>query len=708
MRIEQTLHGYSEGHRLLAGSIELPRQAKFSMSSLSDMSGRSMVVGFEEYLTGYSLSDIGLYALARTWYAPEMERPGCVWTHTLLIDKKDLGSARDLGGLRRLFRRPSEREGRPTWDEYLKPLEYVEYSPDPTIAPPWLDQTASLAVWALYGIPDLPVFHPAEHARPFEDLLMALWAQQWPSLRYAFRFCTGAIGVRSSGGKPFDYLVVPLSSVREVRREVPASTVLASGGWPTPPELSDWVMLASNDLTGRSSQAFRRFLREQTSGKFNGRTAFAPLAELFPIREKVSARMTVSALIHLVGQHYPEPGTADRLKRAIVGKDFPLATSLIPATTECDVLRALATTDGDAAFDPERLEIDERARTFWERDSKGAESLISSLVGNDLNSIGERILLSLIRGMSIVDAIRYSDAIPGLVATVVGMNPDIARSPGVWRGQPDHQRQLFDAATGSKAPPVELQRSIVLAMLHAGSDAAAERAARRFGPVVVDTVLSWFDESEWQSPLDLPEGWRRAIASHTAAILEWLGGRQQVREATGALIADLLNPHATEVQRHGTDPWLKVLETPSAGTPTAARNRLCAFLLALGFDTPRGRPDELVARTFAPVHTALAGNAIGYESWIWLDDHLPSLALWRNWDRCERLRRGLAERFVSKEWPIRQFFRCASDKDLLQALLKSCGKVDGGNRLLKKIRRSVSDGEVELDRQWRQVVEWYT
>ncbi len=281
MRIEQTLHGYSDGHRLLAGSVELPRHAKYAMSSLSDMSGRSMVAGFEEYLTGYPLPETGLYAFARTWYAPEMERPGCVWTHTVLIGEQDLGTLRDPGALRRLFCRPSEREGRPGWDAYRTPLEYVENETDPTVVPDWLDQTASLAVWALYGIPDLPVFHPAEHAQPFEDLVVALWAQQWAALRFAFRFCTGAIGVRSSGGKPFDYSVVPLTSIREVRREVPSSTVLASGGWPTPPESGDWMTLASNDLMGHGPRSFRQFLRERASRGFDGRAAFAPFAELF-------------------------------------------------------------------------------------------------------------------------------------------------------------------------------------------------------------------------------------------------------------------------------------------------------------------------------------------------------------------------------------------------------------------------------------------
>src|SRR3954463_7223741 len=105
MRIEQNLHGYADGHRLLAGSVALSRQAKYLTLGLSDMSGRSMVPGFEEYLTGYPLSDGTYYAFARTWYALEMERPGCVWTHTLLIGAKDLGGVMELGSLRRLFRR---------------------------------------------------------------------------------------------------------------------------------------------------------------------------------------------------------------------------------------------------------------------------------------------------------------------------------------------------------------------------------------------------------------------------------------------------------------------------------------------------------------------------------------------------------------------------------------------------------------------------
>ena len=124
MRLDQTLHGYKDGHRLLRASRELPASTHRQMALLSDMSGSTLVRGFEEYLTGYPLPEIGVYAIARTWYAPEMRRPGCVWTHTLLCSFADLQQIVDgePGGrdgaaqvswprLARLFRRPMEGSG---------------------------------------------------------------------------------------------------------------------------------------------------------------------------------------------------------------------------------------------------------------------------------------------------------------------------------------------------------------------------------------------------------------------------------------------------------------------------------------------------------------------------------------------------------------------------------------------------------------------
>src|ERR1700722_18657090 len=105
--VGQTLHGYSDGHRLIAASaVDVTSRDAKTMLVMSDASGPSTRTSSLGYLTGYPLVESGLYALARTWSAPEMPRPGCVWTHTLLIDFSDLAVLTSMSELLGAFRRP--------------------------------------------------------------------------------------------------------------------------------------------------------------------------------------------------------------------------------------------------------------------------------------------------------------------------------------------------------------------------------------------------------------------------------------------------------------------------------------------------------------------------------------------------------------------------------------------------------------------------
>src|ERR1700730_8968337 len=123
--LHQALHGYSEGHRLLESSIPIPDDLKRLMQRMSDLSGTSVMNGFQEYLTGYPLSSLDAYALAKTWYAPEMSRPGCVWTHTFIIPASVMARIASFSAIRPLFRRPN---GRSIGEAYSQPLS-LGYEP---------------------------------------------------------------------------------------------------------------------------------------------------------------------------------------------------------------------------------------------------------------------------------------------------------------------------------------------------------------------------------------------------------------------------------------------------------------------------------------------------------------------------------------------------------------------------------------------------
>lgn len=121
MRIEQLLHGYQDGHSRLAGSIyNLSPKDSARVSMMSDWSGYKDPAGKDHsYITAYRLEDSGLYVVAKSWYAQEMERPGCVWTHSLLINPAELTPAFDFRSLQRYFVRPKKGD----YGTYNKPIE---------------------------------------------------------------------------------------------------------------------------------------------------------------------------------------------------------------------------------------------------------------------------------------------------------------------------------------------------------------------------------------------------------------------------------------------------------------------------------------------------------------------------------------------------------------------------------------------------------
>lgn len=121
IQIHQILHGYREGHCMLASSITLPNlQDIQKMDSLSDWSEFVSAYGDSTYITIYPLEQSGYYVIAKSWYAEEMPRPGCVWTHSLVLKTTDLKYISDFYALNDFFRRP-------THDDYESYEHCIEF-----------------------------------------------------------------------------------------------------------------------------------------------------------------------------------------------------------------------------------------------------------------------------------------------------------------------------------------------------------------------------------------------------------------------------------------------------------------------------------------------------------------------------------------------------------------------------------------------------
>jgi hypothetical protein len=217
--MQQTLHGYRNGHRLLSASFPIPTQSKALLLSLSDMSGPSMVSGFEKYLTGYPISELAMYAFATTWYAPEMQRPGCVWTHTILIRFEDIERFPSIRLAAHHFARPGDAND---FEAYSDPIlldpdsekigfEIAEsLNHEERFSANELRDTLSIdAIGSILFDSDAPVLIGHHDAKSMSLTVLSLWDVQWPDLRARFKFCTGALTPRRLADEEFDLQVIP-------------------------------------------------------------------------------------------------------------------------------------------------------------------------------------------------------------------------------------------------------------------------------------------------------------------------------------------------------------------------------------------------------------------------------------------------------------------------------------------------------------------
>jgi hypothetical protein len=270
--LHQALHGYADGHRLLAASTSLKPRDQKTMLIMSDVSGAGATVASDGYLTGYPLPESGFYAVARTWSATEMERPGCVWTHTLLLDFADLAALTSMKFLDGIFRRPRVPAG---IDDYQHPMTAsLSSNRDlPDLIPQLLLRSL---LEGLYAFPKEKIV--AQMSDVSDELVFAIWAQQWPRLRRMFRFCTASFADRSMDGARFDLQFAPMQDRAYKSRFADALDVER-----VLPQVGGWLDDATDDITAGKAGKLRAFLKDVGGETPGGRELFAPLCTLHGI-----------------------------------------------------------------------------------------------------------------------------------------------------------------------------------------------------------------------------------------------------------------------------------------------------------------------------------------------------------------------------------------------------------------------------------------
>ena len=580
LELEQCLFGYDGGHRLLSTSLRLPDEMASLLLLHSDLAPGLNPGRIDGYWTGIPVPVAGVYALMRTWPAPEIPRPGCVWTHVVLIALADMARFPDLAVLKSLFARPSIAAD---YTAYAIPLTI---DPGHAAAAPRssLSRQSGLNVLRALYAPRSQGILP-DHNEPLDGAIFAVWSQQWPRLRRAFSFRTAGFAADPSNTVRFDFQVVyePASSAPLIQAD--AST-----------QPADWESAAIDDLLLPEPSDFRRFLWRYGSDIRHGRDRYRFLAQLFlttrlPILTDANLAQTLDTVIDAL----PDAEDGKLLKEDLLSCGRSLY-SLLPAA---DPIAALGyfVDHTDLSALASSLEAGfEAVRDLWA--ARPAEILtIAERAANKSSVIADELLDRLSAVAEPESFLALSREHPIVRERLLRANPALLDSPDLASVP---MQELLDLLT-VLPDDEELVGRILDRLLFSDNRDAAAVFAYRFPDVTQDRVFDALVSELAGSGPRVPRAWPNAVRGHSPNLVSRMLGRSKTTTALGALSGWLNLDVAAGLSASPTE-WAAVLVRTEDDVSGQPRQRLLAYLLALALARPSPGCEPLFEKAFESTH----------------------------------------------------------------------------------------------------------
>lgn len=695
IRMEQMLHGYSGGHRLLSASCSLSKSGERHARMMSDLSGASYKSGFDGYLTGYPLEEDELFAIGKTWFAKEQPRPGCVWTHTLLIPFADLGRFEAFDKMLAAFRKPSGDDVK----AYSKPVLLPASGGRIQITEPF-DRVAHV-VEAVYAYPEEIIAIASKSSEEHEGLMFAIWRQQWPSLRNHFSFCTGALELRV-GENRLDVQSIP-NEKRLVEKASSKAKVIDLNERHDRHKDDDevWKIAATKDLLDESDGSLKRFLKTYADAEHYSRADFRRYSVCFTdlISEKELPEIVIA-----VASEFPKKKEAGTLKTAIAGPQ-PQRT-FFEKMKDADILRALLLRKrATSAYDLSSLAVGDRFSALWTGQEEEAWSLLIGVADRKQPEMVSYLTTAVAEVMSKDSIARMAAERCDLAAEVVKKNLSLAGVSEVWRCSELTLSSLGDEFIQQAKLNADSAKRVVAAWIVAGRQDCGKGLAESIGPSIVPLLLSLEPSSLLLMDRQAGE-WHAALRDNSDECLAWLRNQHEAsaEAACLALLGTNLSQNKFDVA------LLEAWQQAHSRTPDLTRQTLChAYVTMLGaaFDKSEEQSAESVTRVcFPAAYEAAMQNELSDRYWEMLQARLPQSGMW--WDRCKKLRMGLLEYCVKKSWSVETFIHCTSLGFAFEQVLGSWGLDQSEKEFLGQAIDKVKQGDVNANMDQQRAAERYS
>lgn len=629
MEIQQALWGYSGGHHLLASSIPLSAQSIKILGPLTDLSGSDMPSSFDGYLTGCPLKAEKYYALSKTWYANEMRRPGCVWTHTLLFDYS-LMFSNNVPEIESLFSRPNINEN--DWKSYIKPIIIDHNNESPSPNSTHMDEVTQKVLSLITNHAE-PIIISASNVLPFNYAIESLLRLLGISFFFETSFCTGSFANRTINKNQLDLQIVPDSISKLVSRTSQKNTIYIDSAFAA----NNKKCIFEDDYV-----SIKRFILS-CEPNFYQRAYWSVFSTVF---KKIynSDSFSLGEIISILKNKLSKEETSFIVKKIFDLMFSPVQDSIVKSSNSMiDILFEFLTIDFESfeiTFSLSNNSLFEILDSLWKRSKKDILNLLPRLARSTLNVSGEEAFKYITALITTRDYSYLLQQDSNLCILILEFNWKFAICNDLWTQPQNVQleaiQQLKKNSDAIRKNTICSEDILCLIFKTSCYDLTKE-VYEAFQDLAINVFFDWCDNTICdEKKLKLWVSLCKYNQLLSIKKLQYVN-RPNIFE----LVVDVLNPYDKTLRNVPPNTWeLFYSKFCTENNLYSVKTTFAQFILPIILQSSHTFSTQITEFAFTTVHKILADDNMCYYEWDKLSKLLPDVAWYNSWDKCKRLRKA--------------------------------------------------------------------
>jgi hypothetical protein len=657
MRIEQLLHGYNNGHTLITGSIQLKStKDTTNMALFSDWSEyRDPNERDSSYLTAYPLDESPYYVISKTWYATEMERPGSVWTHSLLIRFDELDINFDLRNLIHFFKRPQIGKYR-EYESCIVINEHQQSEVENVIIE--FEAIQWLYIYTILLNQATPMVFAVEKSSHAYQMMCLTLMQFIPTdILWKLSFCSGSAVGRKLGGKKIILQFVTAGGV-SLQNQFKNGTLISTN--------FDSGLQYVVNVFGAKSQEVSGLIRIFSLEIGESCNKFCAVANLLRLLDNaMSGKESTPSYEEVLGYliiNFPSADEGLTLKQNFLSKKI----SNIFCSEE-DFFYMLCTLESENSFNFQSLKYQERLDSFVFNSRNAYINLLCRLSDSEtLNTVGKAIISDSPAKLSSSEIVLIAENHWHFYLTLLMFDINLLNN-SFWIDLPNSKfiqilSQFSDKLGSILRDWKPLFNRILQEEVNVNQQLATDLID--YTPNAVSMLMNYLStNANHKVDVEL----LRICLSRIKEILQWIDSQNYLSANIITILVNYIHPSSADVRQSESEVWLKLLNADN----DRMNIEYYMFLFTLSFNWMDENSIKYLRVSFYHLHERLRNSTLSSDMWMRLIPYTSELPFWQDWDKCKKLRKGIVKYLKVCGYPKSVLKDFTPDVDLNKELEKN-------------------------------------